>query len=105
MTNEADSSIIDSVVKEINVAKKKITTDSTSTESNEVIEEVVKLPIELTHVTVGIAYVRELGEWAVIKIRHNPSTGDVGKLEITPSGPTKDFAQEKMKIEMAHEFL
>ena len=52
----------------------------------------------LTHTSLSMATVPGEG-WSLVKIKYNPITGDVGKLEKLFTGEIRAYIEEKYKIE------
>lgn len=54
--------------------------------------------VELTHTALSMALIPGEG-WTLIRIKYNPLTGDVGKIEKAFSGELRMYIEEKYKIE------
>lgn len=67
---------------------------------DELIDDEIGNKIEpvLTHTALSMAQIPGEG-WSLIKIKYNPVTGDVGKIEKFFSGEMRMYIEEKYKIE------
>lgn len=73
-------------------------------ETEEVKQEVAEQKPNLTHTAVGLAQIPETREWVLVKIRYNPSTGQMGELERSPADD-RGHGIERFKVEAARDVL